>query len=337
MRAAILIAITVGSIGARHAVPLQQTQAAPALPASQAKPLRRTFHMGEETRYRVQLVVRSRRDEPATAKTGADTNVNTVKHAAEARLAWIASERVVSIGPDGAARIREQLEHFSPPTHSQPDDADDAESAKLGAALARILSDWAHDRTLEFRVGAGGPVSGVAAEGAPKLDETAPPLLTLWLNHALRPLATLPEQPVRPGDSWQEPRRIHVAEWMGVQAGETDEWLEAPAGDRAAVRLHVMQEISGRVLDNPSRFPARSREKEENERDTPPPTSSKRESFSAESFSTLALDDGRLLAATRAARTDIVGPDPRRFRASLSVQVEIGLCLGSECEAAGNR
>jgi len=313
--------------------------------ASQAKPLRRSFRAGDESRYRLRLTVRSELEGPETLKIGSVTYVKTVQRSAEARLAWTVSERVVTVAPDGTAHIREELGAFFQATHSQQPDADDADAAKLTASLVRTLSDWANSRALEFRVAANGSTSELAPDGAPKFDESPPPLLTLWLVHALRPQATLPEHPVRAGDSWQEPRRVHVAGWMGVRAGETGEWLEAPAADRAALRLHVVQEISGRVLDTPAGAAPRSREKDEDDPDAPPPASNKTERFFAESLSTIALDDGRVLAASRSARKEIIQvlppvegmPQPPRFRATLSVQVEIEPCVGSQCEASGNR
>jgi hypothetical protein len=316
----------------------------PTLPAVEAKPLRRTFHAGEESHYRVRLMVRRELEVPETVDTGAATSVKTVEHWAESRLSWIVSERVLSVGPDGAARIREQIAGCAPPIQSQQANAGDAQSAKLAASLEQTLSEWAHSRTLEFRVGVNGTTSEVAADGAPKLDESTPPLLTLWLGHALRPQATLPDRPVRPGESWQEPRRLQMAGWVGVQAGETDEWLEADAGNRAAVRLRVVQEITGRVLDNPAAA-ARARAKGEDLRETPPPTSSKTERFHGESMSTIALDDGHVIAASRSARRETVQELPpaegakeaRQSRATLSVQVEIEPCVEGQCEAGGNR
>ena len=321
-----------------------QARPVPTLPAGQAKPLRRTFFAGEESHYRVRLLVRREQEGPETVKTGAVTSVETVQHWAESRLSWIVSERVLSVGPDGAARIREQLKGFAPPLQSHRAEAGEAQSARLAASLADMVSEWAHGHTLEFHAGINGSASGISAEGVPQLEESAPPLLTLWLNHALRPQATLPEHPVRPGDSWQEPRRLQVAGWMGVHAGETDEWQEAPPGDRGAIRLHVVQEISGRVLANPASA-LRSQDKDEDQRETDSPTSSKMESFRAESLSTIALDDGHVIAASRSARKETVQElppvegmaQPQHSRATLLVQVEIEPCVEGKCEAGGNR
>ena len=339
--------MAVVAFGAWHAVPLrgiaaerQQTGAAPA-----EKPLRRTFHAGDEARYRVRLVVHSELEGPGTVKIGSVTYVKPERHSAEARISWTATERVVSVAPDGTAQIREQLDGFGAPVPSEPADANDTESAKLSAAVLHTLAAWGRVRTLDFRVEANGTSKDVAAEGAPELDESPPHLLNLWLLHALRPQATLPEHPVRPGDSWQEPRRVHVAGWENVGAGETDEWLEGPPGDRAAVRLHVVQEISGRVLESGAKPKEHEEEREEDEKGQPAAASAKTERFFAESLSTIALEDGRVLGASRSARTEIVEvlppvegmPHAPRFRATLSVQVEIESCVESPCEAGGNR
>jgi len=313
----------------------------PTLPADQAKPLRHTFHPADEWRYRVRLTVRSELEGLETAQAGAPEM--TVQHSAEVKLGWIISERVASVAPDGTAQIRVQLQKFGTVTHSHPSGAKDAQAVKLAASLDRMVSDWAHSRTLDFQVGPNGLARGIPPDGAPKLEESGRPLLTPWLNHALRPQATLPARPVRPGESWQEPRRVHMAEWTAVQAREKDEWLEAAAGEPTAVRLHVVQEISGRVFEHPAGTSARRPEKETGE--GPPRGKNRTETFVGESLSTLALDDGRVLAATRSAHrvSDQELPpmegttQRRRSRATLSVQVEIEPCVEKDCEAGNDR
>jgi len=316
---------------------------APALPASQDKPLRRTFHAGDEWRYRVHLIVRSEREGPETVEAGAATPGKTVQHWAEARLGWTISERVIRVGADGVAEIQEQLEAFEAPRITQESGADNSQSARLAASLRQTLTAWAKSRALEFRIAADGKAAGLGADAAPQTDEPPPPLLKLWLAHALRPTATLPERPVRPGASWREPRRVHINGWTEVQAGETDEWLDAESKARAAVRLHVVQEISGRVAESAGNPSMRAGERKDDEAKKSP--SEKTERFFAESMSTIALDDGRLLAASRSARTEIVQvvppvggmAEPPRSRSILSVQVEIENCVEDKCEADGNR
>ena len=327
--------LMLGSLWALQASPV------PTLPADQAKPLRRTFHPAEEWRYRVRLTVRNELEGLETAQAGAPEKA--VQHSAEVKLSWIISERVAGVAPDGTAQIQEQLEKFGAAAHSQPSDAKDAETVKLAASLDRMASEWAHDRALKFRVKPNGLATDIPTEGAPKLEESGRPLLTPWLNHALRPQATLPARPIRLGESWQEPRRVHMADWTAVQAREKDEWLETAAGEHATVRLHVVQEISGRVFEHPAGASARLREKEAGE--GPPHGNSRTETFVGDSLSTLALDDGRVLAASRSARRETVRElppvegtsQPRRSRATLSLQVEIEPCVEKECEAGSHR
>ena len=341
MAAAAVALVAFGTAREGGSVPLRG-------PATAEKPLRRTFRAGDEARYRVRLVVHSELEGPGTVKIGSVTYVKPERHAAESRTSWMATERVVSVAADGSAQIREQLDGFAAPTAAPPAEGADAEAAKLSAAVTHTLTEWARARTLVFRVEANGTSKDVAAEGAPELDESPPHLLNLWLLHALRPQATLPERPVQPGESWQEPRRVHIAGWANVGAGETDEWLEGPAGDRAAVRLHVVQEISGHILEGGAK--AAEREEREEERGESgkgqaAAASARTERFFAESLSTIGLEDGRVLGASRSARKEIVEvlpaveglPKPPRFRATLSVQVEIENCMENGCEAGGNR
>jgi hypothetical protein len=337
-----LVGIAAAIAGARHAVPLRAQAAAQAAQSSQGEPLRRTFHAGEESRYRVRLVVRSELEGPETVKIGEVTYVKTVQHSAEARLSWTISERVTRLAADGAAEIREQLESFEAPRLTREADAEDAQSARLSVSLLQMLSGWANSRALEFRVAPNGAATGLGTDAAPQADEPPPPLLTLWLAHALRPAATLPDRPVQPGVTWQEPRKVQVKGWTDVRAGETDEWLDTAAEDRAALRLHVVQEISGRILESAAKVSGGVGVRDDDEAKNPP--GNKTERFFAESLSTISLDDGRVLAASRSARKEIVQvlppapgmTEPPRFRATLSVQVEIESCVGGPCEAVGN-
>src|SRR5271170_5612504 len=162
-------------------------------PADLSKPLRRTFRAGDESRYRVRLVVRSELEGPETVKIGAVTYVKTEQHSAEGRLGWTVSERVMRLGEDGGADIREQLESFDVPRLTQESGPDDVQSTRLSDSLRPMLSAWAKSRALEFRITPNGSAMELGADSAPQTDEPAPPLLTLWLAHALRPTTTLPD------------------------------------------------------------------------------------------------------------------------------------------------
>ena len=317
-------------------------------PAASQSPLRRILTPGDEHRYRVHLTVRSELEGPDTVRIGAVTYVKTVQHAAEARLAWIATESIARPVENGNVEIREQQEAFTPLRITQEPAQDDAMAARLAAALRETLSRWAAPRSVGFQIASNGAASGLPADAAPRFDESPPALFTLWLMHALRPTAALPDRPARAGDVWQEPRTVQVAGWTDVHAGETAEWLEAaplPA-NRAALRLHVTQEISGRVdQPAPASEPVATSGASSSGPQTPQKKSSeKTERFFAESLSTIALEDGSVVAASRSARKETIQTlapvpglsTPPRFRATLSVQVEIESCVEARCDAAGN-
>jgi hypothetical protein len=307
---------------------------------AQETPLRHTFRADEETRYRVRLTVRSEIEAPETVKIGSVTYVKSARHEAEAQLTWFTTESVLRAPAGGEAEVTEKLESFEGPVPTNTGDATDEQTAHLAAGLRATLAGWAQEQTLEMRVAPNGAVSGLSAAGVPRFDETDPPLLTLWLLRALRPTVLLPERPIRVGDAWQEPRAVGIGAWTDVRASETGEWLEAPRGETPAVRLHVVQEISGRV-------PEPSASSVESPAQKTPPADARGEKtarFYAESLSTVGLDDGRLLAATRSARKELLRvlppvegmPEPPRFRATLSVQVEIENCEERGCESRGS-
>ena len=151
--------------------------------------------------------------------------------------------------------------------------------------------------------------------GAPLLDEAAPQLLTPWLLRALRPSVALPARPVRFGESWQEPRAVELPNWSEVRGAESGEWLEAAGSEEPAARLHVVQEIFGKIQRGAEMSPEGTAEGR----------------FHGESLATIALSDGRLLAATRSAAREITWllgpveglPERPRFRGRLSVEVRI--------------
>jgi len=164
-------------------------------------------------------------------------------------------------------------------------------------------------------------LSGLSPDAVPALDEASPPLLALWLLRALRPAAALPARPVQFDVRWREPRSAKLDGWTGVQGYEDGEWLTAPGSPEPAARLLVNQQISGAVTSGPEK----------------PPEGHAEARFLGESLSTLSLNDGSLLAATRSASREITwtlapvaGLDhPPQFRARLSAQIEIEECHGS--------
>ena len=305
---------------------------------AQDRPLTRLFVPGSNTSYRVRLRIRSELVGQRTEKIGAVAYAVPFTEAVELALSWRATRHVESFA-EGFAQVEESLDGFAAvETIGEPPASEQA--ARLGEALHNALQRWAVARRLRYRESFTGNVSELSADGAPSLDEPAPALLTLWLLRALRPLANLPQRPLRLGDHWQEPRAIQLERWSEVSAVESGEWLEAPPGETATVRLHIVQQISGRI---PPLFAQTDTDKE---RTNPPPTGNEVESegrFHGESLSTLSLQDGGLLRAIRSAsreRTDLLAPVPGlpdrpRFRATLSVQVEIEGCDEASCVSSG--
>ena len=292
-----------------------------ALPA-QERQLERTFSVGAAHTYRVRLTLRSEVEGQRPVPIGAKTYVESFSRSAEVTLSWRSLSRVTSIASDGTASLEESLDEFDAPQfRSEPADE---ETKKLAAALAETLAPWSVPRTLRYRETPAGQLIALPPEGVPALEENAPPLLTLWLLRALRPAVTLPGKPIVFGERWQEPRAAKLENWGNVRGIESGEWFDA-GGSEPAVRLHVVQQITGTVAagaDMPEAGEAQAR-------------------FHAESLTTLALLDGRVLAAERSAMREISRtleavpglPDPQRFRAKLSVQVQIEDCNDNPCRA----
>jgi hypothetical protein len=292
---------------------------------AQERQLERTFSVGAAHTYRVRLTLRSEVEGQRPVPIGAKTYVEPFSRSAEVTLSWRAMSRVTSIADDGTAALEEALDEFDAP-HFRSEPADD-DAKKLLAALADTLAPWSVPRTLRYRETSAGQLIALPPEGVPALGENAPPLLTLWLLRALRPAVTLPGKPIIFGERWQEPRAAKLENWSDIRGIESGEWFDASGSVEPAVRLHVVQQISGVVAagaDLPEAGVAQAR-------------------FHAESLTTLALLEGRVLAAERSALREISRtleavpglPDPQRFRARLSVQVQIEDCNNNPCRAAG--
>src|SRR5712692_1290053 len=297
-----------------------------ALPlAAQDRPLERSFTVGAVSRYRITLRVRTALEGQQPVPIGAKTYVKPFSRAAEGQLSWRATRQVVAVGADGTAQIEEKLDEFDEQMAGSGDD--DEEAAKLLNALRATLQSWETGRTLAYREGRTGQLTGLKPESVPAIGEAAPPLLTLWLLRALRPAAALPVAPLRLGEQWQEPRTALLPNWTDVRGTESGEWLEGPGAVEPAVRLHVVQQLFGTVVAGEEK----------------PPEGTAQARFYGESLSTLALDDGRLLAAMRSAKREVTwtlapveGLSERpQFRATLSVEVQIESCNEDQCLASG--
>lgn len=287
---------------------------------AQEQPLARSFSVGDTHRYCIQLSVRSELEGQEPEQVGVRTYFRPFTRFTESQLSWRAAQRVLSVAADGTAEIEEKLEEFenvgAGTDTGEKDQGPEAE--KLSKALKDALDRWAQPRTLRYLETRAGQPLGLQPEGVPVLDEAPPALLTLWLLRALRPAAALPARPIQFGEQWQEPRAVQLPNWANVRGSETGEWLEALDSPEPAVRLHVVQQIFGRVAsgtDKPAEGSAEGR-------------------FHGESLTTVSLADGRLISTTRSAVREIAWvlsrveglSEPPRFRGRLSAQVQIHEC-----------
>ena len=71
----------------------------------QGKPLERTFVPGATYRYRVELVVRSELEGQRAVPVGVKSYSEPFVRFAEARISWVATQRVVSVDGEGTAEI----------------------------------------------------------------------------------------------------------------------------------------------------------------------------------------------------------------------------------------
>jgi hypothetical protein len=296
----------------------------PARAQAQEAPLTRSFTVGAGATYRVRLNIRSEIAGERTEKIGEVTYAVPLTRSAECRITWRATQRILETTADGGALVEESLDGFEVAEAGATIDRNsqgevDKETADLARALREMLAGWGVPRTLRYQQNSSGQLKDLSGGGGPRLGEQGAPLLTLWLLRALRPAAALPARPLRIGDHWQEPRAVALKEWKDVNAVESGDWLDSPRKPDAAVRLHQEQQISGRAAaDGEGTLELR---------------------FHAEALHTISLQDGGLLAATRSGvheLTRVLGPvaglpEPPRFRATLSAQVEIEECDDPSC------
>ncbi len=293
---------------------------------TQQRQLERSFSVGAAHVYRVRLTLRSELAGQRPVSTGAQAYIEPFSRSAEVTLSWRATSRVTAVAEDGAALLEEVLDEFDAAQFRVVPDDDDVR--KMSAALADAVRSWTVPRTLRYRETPAGQFSALPPEGVPALGENAPPLLTLWLLRALRPAVTLPGKPIVFGERWQEPRAARLDNWSNVRGIESGEWLDASGSAEPAVRLHIVQQISGQVAAGADM----------------PEAGAAQALFHAESLTTLALLDGRVFSAERSAVREISRtldavpglPDPPRFRARLSVQVQIEDCKVNPCLAPGS-
>jgi len=296
-----------------------------AVPAvGQQNPVVRDFAVGTASRYRIQLKARSEVEGSRPVQIGVKTYVAPFSRSAEGQLSWQASRRVLSVAGDGSAEIEEILEDFQGvEVGEKASDEKDDESKKLLRVVSEALAHWRDKHTLRYRETREGQLLNLTPEGVPALGEELPRLLSLWLLRALRPAVALPATPPRLGDSWQEPRTAQLPNWADVRGSESGEWLPALAAAEPAMRLHIVQQLSGAVVSGAEK----------------PPEGTAYALFHGESLNTLSLGDGRLLSATRSATRELtwtLAPveglrERPQFRGRVSVEVEIEACDDTSC------
>jgi hypothetical protein len=305
-----------------------------ALVGGQTQPALHTFQATRIANFRVELRVRSEVEGQKLTTIGARTYVQPVTAWVEQDLAWQAVRRVISIDTDGSAQIEEKLSNFSDSTTSSNNTTtsdENTDAKKLLGDLESALNPWKIPRTLQYHETRAGQTSRMSADAAPPIDESGPRVLTAWLLRALRPTTALPARPLAYGAHWQEPRVVQFSEWTHTSGSESGEWLAEPAEVRRrgepSVRLQTTQEISGAVTagaEKPAEGSATAR-------------------FHAESLSTLALDDLRLMTAARSAVREIVWTlapveglaKPPEYRGRLFVEISIQSCDENPCTMAG--
>ena len=281
------------------------------------------------TNFRVDLRARIESEIQKPSPIGSKMYLQPISNWLEQDLSWQATRTAISVSQDGSAEIEEKLSNFSEKV-SASDDTDD--NKKLLADLESAFSTWSAPKTLKYRETRAGQISGLTPESAPPIGESAPRVLTAWLLRALRPTAALPAHPLALGEHWQEPRVVQFTEWTGTSGSESGEWLAIPAGIRQrgepTVKLQTTQEIAGTIsggAEKPAEGSATAR-------------------FHAESLSTLALDDLRLVSAARSAARDILWTlapvegleKPPQYRGRLFVEVSIQVCDETPCSMASS-
>ena len=295
-----------------------------ALVSAQTQPIFRSFQQKNISTFRITLRIRTEIEGQKPNPIGAKTFLQPISTWIEQNISWQTTRTITAINPDGSAEIEEKLSNFSATTTTSDESA---ETKKLQAGLESALDKWSTRRTLQYRETQSGQISKLTAESAPPVDESSPRVLTAWLLRALRPTAALPARPLNLGEHWQEPRVAQFAEWTATTGSEAGEWLAPPSGVRQrgepTIKLQTTQEITGTVTSGAER----------------PTEGSAAAHFHAESLSTLALDDLRLVSASRSAARDILWTltpvegleKPPQYRGRLFVEISIQVCDETPC------
>ena len=316
-----------------HRLPLSTTIAAALLFAlcttlthAQSQPTLRSFQQNKISAFRTAVRIRTEIEGPKPTSIGAKTFLQPISTWLEQNISWQTTRKIISINPDTSAEVEEQLTNFAFTTTTS-DENQNAETNKLRVDLESALSKWAAQKSLRYRESTAGQITQLTADSVPPVDESVPRVLTAWLFRALRPTTALPSRPLTLGEHWQEPRAVQFAEWTAIVASESGEWLAPPAGIRQrgepTIKLQTTQEITGAVTSGGEKSAEGNAAAH----------------FHAESLSTLALDDLRLMSASRSATRDILWTlapvegleKPPQYRGRLFVEISIQVCDETPC------
>ena len=292
---------------------------------AQSQPALRNFAKNKITTFRTTLRIRTEIEGQKPSSYGAKAFLRPISTWLEQNVSWQSTRKIISVNPDTSAEIEEQLTNFTSGTAAS-DETENSETKKLAGDAEAALSKWTVARTLRYRESTSGQIAGITAEAVPPVDESAPRVLTAWLIRALRPTTALPARPLNFGEHWQEPRAVQFAEWTATSASEAGDWL-APVGVRQrgepTIKLQTTQEIIGTVSSGAEKSAEGNAAAH----------------FHAESLSTLALDDLRLMSASRSATRDILWTlapvegleKPPQYRGRLIVEISIQVCDETPC------
>jgi hypothetical protein len=294
------------------------------LTRAQTQPILRTFQKNNTAAFRVNLRIRTEIEGQKPNPLGTKTFLQPISTWLEQNISWQTTRTITSIDSDGSAEIEEKLSNFSATTATSDESA---ETKMLQSDLESTLNKWAAPKTLQYRETRSGQVSKLTADSVPPVDESSPRVLTAWLLRALRPTSALPPRPLNLGEHWQEPRVVQFAEWTATAGSEAGYWLAPPAGVRLRgdpkIKYPTTQEITGTVTSGAEK----------------PAEGSATAHFHAESLSTFALDDLRLMSANRSATRDILWTlapvegleKPPQYRGRLFVEISIQVCDETPC------
>ena len=285
----------------------------------QQTPFTRHFVAATEEHYQVTLNIKAESHSVTTETIAAQTYVTPVIKAAEITMRWSAIRRVVAVDSDGTAQIEQTnapVGQQCETTSQSPSQAD----AKLQASLKAFCLAWARNETMRYSENANGKLIDNKSAALPPLDEDNPQLLSLWLLHAIRPSVIFPALKFEIGKKVQQSFQPVSSLLKNAHGSQTTEWLDAE-GELPATTLHVVQQLSWAAdHDAPGA-----------KRDSGAASLAKDEAFFADSLTTLSLQDGSVLRASRtASRTTsrhvepVPGlPQPPDFSSKLTLSVNI--------------